>query len=82
MGCGLTCKCTQSPAGDREGLSLAGQRWRSRARLVPSGMTDSQTPAFLENPYTMTHEAEVAGNPREGWIYLNDSEAVGGGWQG
>lgn len=45
-------------------------------------MTDSQTPAFLENPYTMTHEAEVAGNPREGWIYLNDSEAVGGGWQG
>lgn len=49
---------------------------------MPSGMTDSQTPASLENPYTMTHEAEVAGNPREGWIYLNDSEAVGGGWQG
>lgn len=74
LGIGLIWKCTQSPPGGREERSGSEEM---EGRLVPSGVSDGQSPASLDH-YTTICTAEEAGDPREGRI----SQAAGGGWQG
>lgn len=76
MGFGLKCKMHKlvHHQGTQKGLSLAGRRLGGQGWCLV-GMSDSQSPASL---YT-THEGGGGRGLREGRIYLNDSQAAGGG---